>query len=316
MMSPQEIKMAYRLILGREPESATVVEEQRRRFQNLEELREGFLGSAEFRSHNFRPVTPEIDHGPPLSVDLEPDPSVLPDILQRVEQCWRSLGETEPFWSVASCDQFKSTAFMAHATEFYETGRRDIDRLLSWLVRNHVDPATISSCSEYGCGVGRVTAWLAARFPRVYAYDISAPHLKLAREYLGKEGQSNVVLHKIDTISSLSSLEHVDLVFTVIVLQHNPPPVIALLLRMLLRSLNPRGVAYFQVPTYALGYDFDARSYLRTAPSASSFEMHLLPQSQIFRIVRDAGCAVLEMQPDFYVGSPNWVSNTFLVQRV
>jgi len=46
-----------------------------------------------------------------------------------------------------------------------------------------------------------------------------------------------------------------------------------------------------------------------------AFEMHLLPQSVIFRIVRDEGCSILEVQPDTYVGSPQWISNTFLIQR-
>jgi len=84
---------------------------------------------------------------------------------------------------------------------------------------------------------------------------------------------------------------------------------------MILRSLNPGGVAFFQVPTYALGYEFDAKNYLQSPPPASTCEMHLLPQSNIFRIALEEGCAVLEVQPDLYVRTQRWVSNTFLVQR-
>jgi hypothetical protein len=103
---------------------------------------------------------------------------------------------------------------------------------------------------------------------------------------------------------------------SIIVLQHNPPPVIAHILRMLLRSLRPGGVAYFQVPTYRSGYTFDSHRYLTDDVTPGAFEMHLLPQSVVFQVVEQEGCAVLEVQPDHWVGRPEWLSNTFLVQRV
>jgi hypothetical protein len=81
------------------------------------------------------------------------------------------------------------------------------------------------------------------------------------------------------------------------------------------RSLGPGGVVFFQVPTYARGYHFNAKTYLRSQASESAFEMHLLPQSSIFRIIREEGGTALEVQPDLWVGDPNWESNTFLVQK-
>jgi SAM-dependent methyltransferase len=321
MLSRTEVELAYRLILGREPESDAVIDGHRRNANSLVELREAFLNSAEFRSHRGSngsevPSLPtKIDHGPPMAVEIDLDPTMLQKVWERVEQCWQALGQTEPYWSVASCDQFKSRVFEAHEAEFYATGNVDVMRLLAWLARNHVDVNKLSSCVEYGCGVGRVTAWLSTHFTKVYGYDISPAHLKLAQESLQNKGRLNVVLERLETISALSRLPRVDLIFTVIVLQHNPPPVIAYILRSLLRSLNPRGIAFFQVPTYALGYVFDSRQYLQSASSTTSFEMHLLPQSSIYEIVHDEGCIVREVQPDYYVGDPNWVSNTFLVQK-
>jgi hypothetical protein len=47
------------------------------------------------------------------------------------------------------------------------------------------------------------------------------------------------------------SLPKVDAVVTLIVLQHNPPPVIKLILRSLLDALKQGGVAYFQLLTYS-----------------------------------------------------------------
>jgi len=308
MISSQEVVMAYRLILGREPESEAVVADHCRRHESLSALRAAFLNSAEFQAR-------VADYGPSVSVDIDVEPAMLQQMFMRIEECWQALGETEPYWSVASCDQFKSNRFAAHAGEFYDSGKRDMERLLVWLSRNRIELESIRSCAEYGCGVGRVTTWLCAQFPRVFAYDISAPHLRLASQRLSEDGRTNVTFSKIATISSLASLEPADLVVTLIVLQHNPPPVLAHILRALLRSIRPRGVAFFQLPTYGTGYGFDACQYLTRAAPAGSFEMHVLPQQSVFQIVHDEGFAVLEVQPDHFVGRPNWISNTFLVQR-
>jgi trans-aconitate methyltransferase len=314
MLSREEVLMAYRFILGRDPESESVIEHYRQFCPDLPTLRRYFINSEEFHS---RELSPMADIQAPLSIDLELPAPLLQRFFRRVEDTWQALGRTEPHWSVASCAQFRADKFVSHASEFYATGKRDADRLVACLLRNRIDPAGISSCSEYGCGVGRVTAWLASRFPHVYGYDISSPHLQSARQYLAQKGITNVQLLKLDSLSSLCSLESVDLLYTIMVLQHNPPPVMFHVLRMLLRSLKADGIAYFQVPTYAVGYQFSALEYLRaSSPSAASdLEMHVLPQVAIFDLLREQECRVLEVQPDSYVGSAQWVSNTFLVRK-
>src|SRR5271169_236009 len=50
--------------------------------------------------------------------------------------------------------------------------------------------------------------------------------------------------------SSLARLTNVDLFFSIIVLQHNPPPVILGILDAAFAGLRPGGLAFFQVPTY------------------------------------------------------------------
>jgi SAM-dependent methyltransferase len=315
MVSSQEVEMAYRLILGREPESARAVEFHCSQWESLQALRAAFLASVEFRAQKLPAVQPDIDYNPPLAVETALTPAKHQQMLKRVERCWSALGKTEPYWSVASFDRYKSGAFDAHASQFYASGERDVQRMLAWLRRNRINPAALDSCCEYGCGVGRVTTWLCSQFARVFACDVSEPHLKLARRHLLAQGHSNVTFRKIDSLSSLAQFDPVDLVFSIIVLQHNPPPVIADIVGMLLRSLNPGGLAFFQVPTYAAGYRFNAKEYLRRPAREASFEMHLLPQSSIFRIARDEGCAILEVQPDTYVGARQWISNTFLIQR-
>ena len=66
--------------------------------------------------------------------------------------------------------------------------------MTAWLRRNGIAGfGPDRSCCEYGCGTGRVTAWLASSFSRVIACDISRSHLRLAESHLLNAGRRNVV---------------------------------------------------------------------------------------------------------------------------
>jgi SAM-dependent methyltransferase len=106
-----------------------------------------------------------------------------------------------------------------------------------------------------------------------------------------------------------------DVFFSLIVLQHNPPPLIAFLLRTLLNKLEPGGLAYFQVPTYRFGYRFDPDAYIASELKLGVPEMHVLPQHVVLRIADEAGCRPLEVRED-PSGSYDLISQRFLLHKV
>jgi len=81
-----------------------------------------------------------------------------------------------------------------------------------------------------------------------------------------------------------------------------------------LTNLRPQGIAYFQIPTYMVGYQFKVSDYLRK-PLLSEFEMHPLPQHVLFDIIARCGCQLLEIREDNYVGNSNAVSNSILLKK-
>jgi hypothetical protein len=106
-----------------------------------------------------------------------------------------------------------------------------------------------------------------------------------------------------------------DLWFSFIVLQHNPPPIMAAILRLALKWLVPRGLAVFQIPTYARQYRFEIDSYLESAPTPGAFELHCLPQSAVFAIAHEADCRIREVFEDSSIGEPDWVSNVIVLEK-
>jgi len=315
MVARLDVEMAYRLVLGREPETEQVIEDHMRSAATLGELRDTFLNSTEFRDR----VMPGLGSHKPLNwpsigVDTEVSPVQLQAMISRVERNFRYMGETEPHWSVLSEEKFKSAHIAQARNEFFASGEGVVDEFLTSALRCGAAVKPNGTCFELGCGVGRSTIWLAKHFARVLGADVSAPHLELARQALVEFQCRNVTLAQVDQIGMLESLPDFDAFFSIIVLQHNPPPLIRHLLQIVFSKLNPGGLAYFQVPTYGLGYRFEINRYLATPVEIGVPEMHVMPQQDLYALAQATDCRILEVRED---GASGWtfISNRFLVQK-
>lgn len=302
---------AYRLILGRDPENEAVVVEKMGS-SNLNELRDSFL-----RSQEFANSYPMGTVGRFLEVEsLDLDPSCTPEQLQamvnRIAKSWKQFGESEPHWSVLTGEEFKQENLAANIAAFYQSGVGSVRVMLNMLRRAGL-PVKFGKVLDFGCGVGRLTLALTEYADSVTGIDISPPHLKLARERAKEVGIDNAEFESISTVDDLDKFKGYDLVLSLIVLQHNPPPVMAAIYRKLLDALNIGGVAIVQMPTYLQGQFFHGETYLEAEPGI--MEMHSLPQKVIFDIIDEAGCRPIEVREDMAIGTIG-LSHTFAVQKV
>lgn len=308
-------RWAYRLILGREPDSAAALEQLAAQ-ASARAMRDQLMLSAEARAQpGFPVVHPMSGDEPPQLVQCGVEDDVRERLFARVQKSWHALGEEQPHWSVVTSDDFRPDRIGDTLEEFYATGGRNVATLLRTLARNGIDASRLRRVMDFGCGVGRLTLALAKEFRHVDAVDVSASHLAVAREAIERGGVTNVTTHLLETIDGVAKLPMVNLVYSVIVLQHNPPPVIQALFAGLLGRLEPGGVAVIQVPTYLpAGYRFDAREY--EAMTEGGMEMHPLPQREVFAIAKSDGVDVLEVLEDGWTGyGAGSRSNTFVLQR-
>jgi SAM-dependent methyltransferase len=250
-----------------------------------------------------------------VAIDTTVDAVALARMLAHVETCWRRLGETEPHWSVLTNSRFKSDRIAETRDEFYASGEGDVRRLLDAANRRGVVLPFQGTCFELGCGVGRLTPWLARSFGHVIATDISESHLALAEQAIRSGGCRNVELRQVNQLEALEQLPMFDCFLSLIVLQHNPPPVIRWLLLIILSKLRIGGVGFFQVPTALPAYSFDAEAYLANPPSDGLMEMHALPLEVVLSTIREAGCELLEVNEHDVADSENAMFVEFLVRR-
>jgi len=309
-VSLEDVRGAYRFILGREPESDAVVAHHQLSFDSLEALRFAFLSSDEL--HNQTRHVSLL--APPQAIETAADPATLRAIIAKTAVAWEAIGETEPHYSVLSHEEYKPDRLAENKNSFFETGKHDLDLVLAVLRRIGRPAEDFRRCLEFGCGVGRVTAQLAATFPEVVALDISRSHLRLAKAHLAELGYSNVCYQKV-TPENLHPDTGYDLWFSRLVLQHNPPPVTLAILDRMFAGLAPQGVAIVHVPTYCINYSFIIYDYLadKSPPEHMHMHMHATPQKPILELAWDHGCSLLDVREDCI---PGWITNIFVFQKV
>jgi SAM-dependent methyltransferase len=292
--------------LGRAPESANVIAS----FEGMPiwKVVEAILGSEEFRRRKLSELENYYFRFSPISnVDMG-DNLAVSEIINRVGAVWERYGREEPHWSVMTNSLFKRERLDAKMTEeFFATGKADVELFIRNCARIGKSPE--GTVLDFGCGVGRLGEHLSRIFQKYIGVDISSSHLGLAKERLS--GRRNVELQLLPEF--LKKDVRFDAMYSVIVLQHNPPPVMYALLKELLMRLNPGGVASFQIPCFAFDYRFSASQYLKQ-PQAWEMEMHALPQPILFELFETTRCRVHEVVPDGRAGTAG-ISYSFLLTK-
>jgi SAM-dependent methyltransferase len=164
--------------------------------------------------------------------------------LKELQGNWDALGAQDPLYGVLSDPTKRGNAW--DAAEFFATGEAEVAGLLE---RLQADGERFGwGCAlDFGCGVGRLSQPLAARFERVLAVDVAPSMLARARELAPPGLAIEWMLNERPDLSVVPDAS-VDLLYSHIVLQHIPPDLALGYIREFVRVLKPDGLAVFQVP--------------------------------------------------------------------
>jgi SAM-dependent methyltransferase len=320
-VTAEAVTWAYRFFLGREPETPDLVRHHVATASSVTELALNFMASREYadRQGSMQPALAGHEPANIVQTHLDIDADQSAALFAHVKRTWTHLGETDPYWAVLSSPEFRGLPTQHVLDRFYATGVSDVDRIRATLERNGLSIEKDAVALEYGSGLGRVTAHLGKMFSQVTGVDISSSMVKAAQDYAEREGLSNVKFLLLDQVTDIEQLPPVDFIYSCIVLQHSPPPIMSLIIESFMKALRPGGVAMFQIPTYLRGYSFVASEYLAGLgpQSHADYEVHALPQRALFDLLRRGGGEVLEVLPDGFImtTNPGSMSNTVLVRK-
>lgn len=312
----ETIAALYRALLGRNADPQGFADNMRLlQDAGIEQVIRGFLASEEYARvvNEILPSSVSLNFADPMRIDVQANESDLESLWRHILGVWSEFGREVPMWSVLTSERFRNPSPEA-IVDFYNSGRGDVDYLIAFLRRAGIDFRQFKHVAEYGCGAGRTTKWLVEKFPYVTGFDISAPHLELARRHLTTAG--NVSFVQVRERGDLAKLQSIDLFFSMIVLQHNPPPLILDVLDRAFAGLNIGGVAFFQVPSYGKGYRFNLAEYWQGEATKKHMEIHFVPQHMIYALADRHGLRLLETRQDHCIANyDRWISNTYLMQK-
>jgi SAM-dependent methyltransferase len=196
--------------------------------------------------------------------------------LSGLRRHWNEFGRSDPLWAILTAPDKKGNRWAID--EFLQTGRDEIAALIRYLDARGLTGGRRRAI-DFGCGAGRLTHALADHFDQVIGVDI-APSI-------------------------------VDLVYTLLVLQHMHPRYIRQYLTEFVRVLRPGGVLVFQLPAGRLppaeprGLKkllpmpvIESVRALRRLRDFPRMEIHGIPRSEVERLLVDLGAPVVDVVDD------------------
>ena len=225
----------------------------------------------------------------------------MPEPLDPHRRDWEELATLDPLWAIAS-RRDKRFGGWEH-DEFFATGQQEFDAMLG-PARERGLCAQRAAALDFGCGVGRITRAMAACYDHVVGVDIAPSMIDQAKQLNGDLEHVEFLVSSGDDLRFLGD-RRFDLVFTHVVLQHQPGRGAARrYIEEFLRVLRPGGVIVFQLPVQMAWRHrglLARRLYLllRTlkVPTRVLYErlklhpisMLFVPQDEVVRWVTEAG---------------------------
>jgi SAM-dependent methyltransferase len=265
------------------------------------------------RVYTPRALLPQ-QRGPSVSSDSA-DPSgrkatgQKADLL-RLQRDWNDLARLDAMWSILSN---RGTKYGRWSKEnFMHTGSLEVNHLLS-KVKKLGFPKKNGLALDFGCGVGRVSRYLAQHFELVVGVDISLVMLGKARS-LNQDLSNLAFVQTSDPALSCFPPRSFDLIYCSRVLQHMPSEELASqYLSSLARLLAPEGLLYVQMPA-RIGLSrrilsrrmlYEPLRRLGVAPGTLYRVLGLHPMNlvtleerEVLRILAQEDLQALEVEPD------------------
>jgi SAM-dependent methyltransferase len=165
--------------------------------------------------------------------------------LTRHKRDWEELAAEDPLWAVLTNPTRRAGGWDVDA--FLQTGEDEVAGLLA-RARELGVPAAFGRALDFGCGAGRLTRALAARFGECVGVDISEAMAAEARRINADCGNCSFVVNDSADLTRFGDGSF-DLVYSTLVLQHLPSrTLVASYVSEFVRVVAPGGAAVFQLP--------------------------------------------------------------------
>ena len=176
-------------------------------------------------------------------------------MLRKLRRHWEQFGREDPFWAALTWKDKSDGRWSAD--DFFQNGEVVVGNLLDRAAELGIEIPR-ERALDFGCGPGRLTQALAARFETVDGVDIARSMIANARRF-NRHGDR--CRYHVNRRAHLRRFGDATFTFvcSLLVLQHMKPGIARGYVREFMRVLAPSGVLVFQVPSYEVDSSEPAR---------------------------------------------------------
>lgn len=178
------------------------------------------------------------------------------------------------------------------AAKFEESGRRDAEEVLGPLIR----PS--DTVLDLGCGIGRVARYVAPLCRELWAVDISPRMLELARSRLAELPNVRFAISQETSLPEPPTAS-VDVVYSLLTLQHVEREHAFTLMCEVRRVLRPAGVAHFTFPNLLSDeYLHSFLHYVETEAVRNPARARYYTPEEVRRLLPAAGFEIVDFEAE------------------
>lgn len=238
---------------------------------------------------------------------------------------WNLFARTDPYWAVLTEPNTDRNRWKID--EFFARGRADVEAALQRLREILPDWRAQGHALDFGCGVGRLTQALAARFDQVTGLDIAAEMLALARRHNSRGDRVAFIENRAPDLRQFADGSFT-FVLSLITLQHVEPVYSRRYLQEFVRVCAPGGCIIVQIPAGwsdgpprrrfslwpATLWKRGRRALRRWLVLEPTMEMHYLPRVEVERLFAEAGADLLAVD-SLPAAGPEFISYRYIARR-
>lgn len=187
---------------------------------------------------------------------------------------WEVIGRRDPLFGVLSDARKQHGRWREN--EFFESGCAHVAKLFR-ILDEHGAIFQPGTALDFGCGVGRLTQPIAARFAHTIGVDVAKSMVSIARRHNAHRDKCDYVVNRHPDLRQFAT-GTMDFVHSCLVLQHIPPEVSPRYVAEFLRIAKPGGLVVFQAPAKVFtNAEIDARLTLPPEGYRATIEITTMP---------------------------------------